>query len=377
MTRAALLQALNNHPMAGWRNVRPFHAPALDGEGRLLWGGIGGSHLPSETLVCAFGTADQKARWTPLISPEYLDLELRPTDQLVFASKSGKTLELWTWISRLQARGGWKGLDNTPIAITQDDQNPLATLARSEGWPILPIPLDVGGRFSVFTSIGTLPLAWMGRDAKAFLDGAGAVSAQMVAGAGPWWDRVWAVEERLFEAWQKGVGQWVLMPYALRLESLSAWWVQLVGESLGKVAKDGSRRGLTAIRAVGPADQHSQLQRWLAGPPDMGVIVSTVGGAPTAERLDPPSSCPYPALAGLDGARILAAQAQGTADALESAGVPVIRWNLEGITEAELGAFQMAWQFIVGLLGFHLELDPFDQPAVEEGKKRTFAMLGL
>lgn len=377
MNRPSLLQALNQHPMAGWRKVKPFQAPALDGEARLLWCGIGGSHLPSETLVRAFGTPAQQANWTPLVSPEYQDLELRPTDQLVFVSKSGKTLELWTWISRLKASGGWDGLFNSPIAITQDDQNPLATLARAEGWPILPIPVEVGGRFSTFTSIGTLPLAWMGRDANAFVEGAAEVAAQMEAGAGPWWDRIWAVQERLLQEWQRGVGDWVLMPYSTRLESLSAWWVQLVGESLGKVAKDGSRRGITPIRAVGPADQHSQLQRWLAGPRDIGVIVLTVGGSHVVERLEPPSACPYPGLALLNGGRIVAAEAQGTAAALEGAGVPVLRWELPRLSEAELGAFQMAWHFIVGLLGFAMEVDPFDQPAVEEGKKRTFAMLGL
>jgi glucose-6-phosphate isomerase len=181
----------------------------------------------------------------------------------------------------------------------------------------------------------------------------------------------------LQEAHDRGITEWVLMPYATRLDSLSAWWTQLVAESLGKVAKDGTRKGFTPIRAVGPVDQHSQLQRWMAGPRNLGVIVMTVAGTAPPERLEPPVGCPYPGLARLQGQEILAAQAEGTAEALAAAGVPVLRWNLPALNEFEMGAFMMAWQAIVGLLGFALELDPFDQPEVEDGKLRTFQRLGL
>ena len=377
MNRAALLQALVTHPTTGWRRADAAPLPAVKPGARMLWCGIGGSMLPSETLLKAFASPEHQSRWVSLASPEPQTVELRPDDQLVFASKSGKTLELWTWISRLRALPGWSALQAPPIAITQDDANPLATLARKEGWPIAPIPVDVGGRYSAFTPIGTLPLAWMGADPGAFLDGGRAVVAQMEQGVGPWHDRIWSTVDLLFEAYLRSVSEWVLMPYALRLENLSAWWVQLVAESLGKVAGDGTRRGLTPIRAVGPIDQHSQLQRWMAGPRNLGVIVLTVPPASAPDPLDPPEGCPYPGLRQLDGTRILAAQAEGTSEALEGAGVPTLRWPLAALSEAELGAFMMGWQYIVGLLGFALELDPFDQPAVEDGKKRTFAKLGL
>lgn len=375
MDRNALLQALQANPMSGWRRADGAALPALDPAARMLWCGIGGSLLPSETLLRAFAPLARARDWTSLASPEASPLALRPGDQPVFASKSGKTLELWTWISRLRTLPGWPPAP--PIAITQDDANPLAALARSEGWPILPIPLDVGGRFSAFTPIGTLPLAWLGRDPQAFLAAGRRVSAEVEAGAGPWHDRVWSTVERFYEGYLEGITEWVLMPYAMPLENLSAWWVQLVAESLGKEAKDGTRRGFTPIRAVGPVDQHSQLQRWMAGPRNLGVIVMTVEAEAPAERLDPPAGCPYPRLRDLQGGAILRAQAEGTAEALQGAGIPTLRWSLPAITEAELGAFMMAWQWIVGLLGFALELDPFDQPAVEDGKKRTFAKLGL
>lgn len=372
-----LWQNLSSHPMGGWRRADAAALPALDPDRRLLWCGIGGSLLPSETLIRAFGDERTFRNWVPLASPEPAPgFRLQPGDQLVLASKSGKTLELWTWIARLRALPGHADLA-APVLITQDDANPLAAWGRANGCRILPIPLDVGGRFSAFTPIGTLPLAWMGRDPEAFLQGGRAVTAELEAGAGPWHDRVAATVDLLLDAHARGVTEWVLMPYAMRLDNLSAWWVQLVAESLGKVARDGARKGYTPIRAVGPVDQHSQLQRWMAGPRNLGVILMTVDGAAPTEQLAPPPGCPYPGLAALQGAEILRAQAEGTAGALEAAGVPLLRWSLPALDERELGAFMMAWQAIIGLLGFALDLDPFDQPEVEDGKKRTFKRLGL
>lgn len=369
--------AIETHPMGGWRQVAEPALPALDPDRRLLWCGIGGSLLPSETLVRAFGEDRTFRNWVPLASPEPTpDFRLQPGDQLAFASKSGKTLELWTWISRLRTLPGFGDLA-APILITQDDANPLATWGRANGCRILPIPVEVGGRFSAFTPIGTLPLAWMGRDASAFLKGGREVLAQLDADQGPWRDRVAATVELLLDAHRRGITEWVLMPYAMRLDNLSAWWVQLIAESLGKVAKDGTRKGFTPIRAVGPVDQHSQLQRWMAGPRNLGVIVLTVEGTPAPERLDPPPGSPYPGLAKLQGIDILRAQAEGTAEALEATGVPVLRWSMPRLDEQEVGAFMMAWQAITGILGFALDLDPFDQPEVEDGKKRTFKRLGL
>jgi glucose-6-phosphate isomerase len=235
----------------------------------------------------------------------------------------------------------------------------------------------VGGRFSAFTPVGTLPLAWLGRDPEAFLAGGRAVAAAARDPRTPWGARIADMVETLHQGYLRGTSEWVLMPYCLALESLSAWWVQLMAESLGKVAADGTRRGFTPLRSVGPIDQHSQLQRWMAGPRNLGVIVLTVRGDAAPERLAVPEGCPYPGLAGLRGAQILAAQAEGTLEALQGAGVPVAHWELPALDERALGELMMAWQVIVGLAGFALEVDPFDQPAVEDGKIRTFRKLGL
>lgn len=377
MDEQALFNTLMAHPMSGWAKPRSMSMPASSAGSRLLWCGIGGSLLPTDALVGALGNRDATARFVPLASPEPIDLQLEPSDQIVFASKSGRTLELWTWIGRLRAMKGWDRLVHAPFAITQDDQNPLAQLAHAEGWPILSIPENVGGRYSAFTSIGTLPLAWMGLRVPEFLGGATSVFAQVQERQGTWGGRVWGMVEAWHQNWLQGIDNWVLLPYANRLEKVGGWWVQLVAESLGKQGPAGVRRGINPIRAIGPQDQHAQLQRWLDGPRNVGVVLVTVANGAPAESSQTPRQCPFPGLGQWGGARILKAQADGTREALEAAGVPVLHWEMEALDEAEMGAFLMAWQLIVSLTGLALELDPFDQPAVEAGKHRTLEKLGL
>ena len=377
MKAQGLWMGMTGHPMSGWRSVEDVALPPSLAPGRLLWCGIGGSLLPADALIHALAGESLRHRWRPLASPEPHDLRVEPEDQLVFASKSGRTLELWTWIGRLRAQPGWGRWRQSPIAITQDDQNPLAQLARAEGWTLLPIPERVGGRYSAFTAIGALPLHWAGLDAGRFLAGARDVVAQTEQRRGPWGTRVWDMVHALTEGYLRGTDQWVLLPYAMRLEMVGAWWVQLVAESLGKRAKDGSRRGFTPIRAIGPQDQHAQLQRWLDGPRNIGVVLVTAGNGDVAEPSDPPAQCPFPGLGRWSGAEILRAQAEGTREALEGAGISVLHWHLDTLDEATVGAFLMAWQLVVGLCGMALEVDPFDQPAVESGKRRTLVKLGI
>ena len=204
MESRELWRRMVGHPMSGWRVAEDVALPVSLAPGRLLWCGIGGSLLPADALIHALAGASLRHRWQPLASPECNGLRLEPEDQLVFASKSGRTLELWTWIGRLRAQTGWGRWRQAPIAITQDDENPLAQLARAEGWTLLPIPEQVGGRYSAFTAIGALPLRWAGLDPGRFLAGARDVVAQTQEERGIWGERVWEMARAFSNGFLRG-----------------------------------------------------------------------------------------------------------------------------------------------------------------------------
>lgn len=368
--------ALRAHPMSGWLDPQLGELPDLRNAERLVWCGIGGSLLPTRAIVAAFASREECERFVPLGSSEPNGFRLEPSDQLVFASKSGKTLELWTWISRLSADPTFARLERKPIVVTQDDANPLARWARARGFAIVPIPVSVGGRFSAFTGIGTLPLAWLGRDAAAYVDGARAVASALETGSHPWIARVDELGRTWLEKSSIGVSEWVFLPYLQRLSLVGDFWVQLVAESLGKQSADGTRHGFTPLRAVGPDDQHAQLQRWMAGPKNLGVVILSSDRSET-DTLAPPEECPFVGLERLSGAEIVSAQAHGTFDALCAAGVPSLYWSVDSISERSIGELLMALHVLVGLTGMAMGIDPFDQPAVEDGKQRTLRRLSL
>jgi len=378
MDHASLWTELESNALSGWLRPEVPRPVDVDPDARLLWCGIGGSLGPAAALVRALGTPFHQRQFVPLAGPDPEAPALRATDQLVFASRSGRTLELWAWIAHLRTLDGWDRWTRPPLVLTAEDDNPLARMAHAEGWPLLPIPPGVGGRYSAFTPVGTLPLAWMGLDASAFVRGGERVALEAEARQGAWGLRVWRAVEHLVDGYPRGIHTWALLPYAARLQGLCAWWVQLVAESLGKPDRHGLRVGLTPIPALGPQDQHAQLQRWIAGPRDLGVFLLTVAHPHAEPFLAPPAACPFPGLARWQPSQILRAEAEGTLKALKEAGLPVVHWHLEGgLSEAHLGELLMAWQLIVALTGLTLGVNPFDQPAVEASKRWTEAMLDL
>ena len=157
----------------------------------------------------------------------------------------------------------------------------------------------------------------------------------------------------------------VMMAYADRLERFTRWYVQLWAESLGK---DG--KGTTPIGALGPVDQHSQLQLFIAGPRDKLFTVITVA-APAAARAstaDLAKLAGEPDFAGKTIGDLVAAQGRATAETLAKNGCPVRTIHLERLDETSLGELLMHFMLETIIAAHLLGVDAFDQPAVEEGK---------
>jgi glucose-6-phosphate isomerase len=157
----------------------------------------------------------------------------------------------------------------------------------------------------------------------------------------------------------------VLMAYADRLERFTRWYVQLWAESLGK---DG--KGTTPLAALGPVDQHSQLQLFIAGPRDKLFTVITVDAAGRGPRIaaDLAQACGEPGFAGKTIGDLVAAQGRATAETLARNGCPVRTMHLDRLDEASLGELLMHFMLETIIAARLLGVDAFDQPAVEEGK---------
>ena len=349
--------------------------------------GTGGSSLGGQTLTqlaghavagLAFFRDAPRIHFMDNLDPETYGalLERLPlsTTRFVAVSKSGGTGEtLMQTIAALTAikeAGLGTQLPDLFFGITESamsgKRNGLRDLLSSHRIPMLDHDPGVGGRYSVLTNVGLLPAAVVGLDAVAVRAGAAEVLAPILAGEAP--AEVpsalgAALSVALAEQNDKPIS--VLIAYADRLERFTRWYVQLWAESLGK---DG--KGTTPVAALGPVDQHSQLQLFIAGPRDKLFTIVTVDGAGRGPRVDADlaAQAGEPSLGGKTIGDLVAAEGRATAETLAKNGCPVRTIHLPRVDERSLGALLMHFMLETIIAAHLLGVDPFDQPAVEEGK---------
>jgi len=339
--------------------------------------GTGGSSLGGQTLYALadqpLGPAHPRLHFVDNVDPfgferllDRLDLE---RTGVVAISKSGSTAEtLCQFAVILEAM--IEAVDESRLAgqaavITEPKESPLSALAERWRLPSLKHDAGVGGRFSVLSVVGLLPALLAGLDAAAFREGALDV---LEAALGPDGERPEspaggaALAVLLAE---RGYSQSVLMPYVDRLADFGLWYRQLWAESLGKEG-----RGTTPIRALGPVDQHSQLQLYLQGPADKLFTLIRLETSGQGPRVSP-KIVDDPRLAYLAGrpmGDLLDAMARATAETLVRNGRPTRLLTLTRLDEFVLGGLFMHFMLETVLAAELLKVNAFDQPAVEEGK---------
>lgn len=349
--------------------------------------GIGGSSLGPravyETWVGA-STAKRKLYFSENIdSTTYIELVevLSPADTLVCViTKSGSTIEtmakFWHLFEHFENILGPQGKEHF-IAITDPEKGPLRELVGTLGLTSFELPSNVGGRFSVMTSVGLVPLALVGFPIKDFLLGAQKVEESLINKNGAivraCMDHI-AVHEHGFKTT-------VMMPYLDRYRGFSEWFCQLWGESL---AKNKNRIGedveisFTPLRALGTVDQHSQLQLFIEGKKDKHVVLIE-REFPPGKRVWVPLQKGFPSsLSHLQGKSLfdlLRAEAQGTQAALDRVHVPTTRWLL-GDSSESIGAMMMMYMIVTSVVGIYFNINPYDQPGVEFGKRVAHGLLG-
>ena len=347
--------------------------------------GTGGSSLGGKTL-CAladrgFGPLAGAPRidFAENVDPDGLDamfaaLDLARTGWLAI-SKSGETAETLAQLLVVLAALAARGIDaaDRVTALAEPGDNTLRRLAAAHGFPVLDCDPGIGGRYSALSATGLLPATISGLDATAFREGAAAALDPVLAGAEP--RSVPPAEGAALAVSllrRSGIAQTVLMPYADRLADFARWFRQLWAESLGK---DGA--GTTPIDALGTIDQHSQLQLWLDGPADKLFTLIVLDRAGTGARIGAALAAD-PALAYIRDRTIgdlMAAEQRATAEVLARNGRPVRVLRLSTLDERAMGALMMHFMLETMIAAHLLGVDPFDQPAVEEGKALTRSYL--
>ncbi|MBD3277293.1 MAG: glucose-6-phosphate isomerase [Candidatus Aegiribacteria sp.] len=347
--------------------------------------GIGGSSLGLCALLEAFTDSFGSRKVIVADSPDsHLAEEIKEyldpcRTALTVVTKSGGTAEtmslflsFFDWIRKSP---DWK---NRIIAVTDPDKGDLRKLAEAECWSSLPVPPNVGGRFSVNSPVGLFPAIFAGIDAEDVLGGAAAVLQEFESSGED------SLAGRIAAAFVRNFFEYPIHPffvYSSRLYSTAHWFAQLWAESLGKKldrSGDTVNYGQTPLACKGPADQHSLVQLFMEGPSDKTVTILTVPPSKDASGLSGGFQ-EYSSLAYLEGRtldQLRNAEAEATGKALEEIGTPVSYMEMKALDERSLGELFMALEIATVLAGISIGVEPMDQPGVERGKVLTYMAMG-
>ena len=266
------------------------------------------------------------------------------------------------------------------VATTDTEKGTLHEIATADGYDMLAVPGDVGGRFSVLSPVGLFSAAMCGIDIDELLAGA-AEMKERIANAPCMNPACRLAAIKYIATVAKGKPMHVMMPYANRLYPLADWYRQLWAESLGKrVDRSGNEvfTGPTPIKALGATDQHSQVQLYREGPNDKLTVFLEVKKHPKDVRV-PDEFAEVPGLTYLRKTRLsklLNAEKVATEYALAASNRPSVTIRFDEITPHSVGEFIYLYEFVTSLMGELLNINAYDQPAVELGKKATFALMG-
>ncbi|MGE5246799.1 MAG: glucose-6-phosphate isomerase [Verrucomicrobiota bacterium] len=350
--------------------------------------GIGGSALGTKAVYEAVGGAAAR-RGMALSVADNVDpdaffplLAAHPMKKtlVVAISKSGGTAEtnaqLAVVIAALKREVGTRWKEHV-VLITDPAKGVFRAMAGAQRLRAYSVPPNVGGRFSVLSPVGLVPLAAAGVRVERLLAGAAQMESifRHTKGAdNPVRFAAAVYAHYLYQA-HKPVQVW--LTYGAGLERVAEWWQQLWAESLGKKRPDGTAVGQTPARAVGVTDQHSQVQLYQDGPPDK--VFTFVRWMKGSERGTVPKAGFAPDMAMLGGRPLrdlFDAEFEGTIGALWGAGRPIVRMEIGARDEEHVGAFLHFWEWVTAIAGMCAGIDPFDQPGVEEGKKIARALMG-
>ena len=351
--------------------------------------GIGGSYLGARGVIECLCSPNYnlKKKSTPniyFIGNGLSSDALREVTELIgdddfsvnVISKSGTTTEpavaFRFFREKLEKKYGKAEAAKRIYATTDAHKGALKSLADQEGYEEFVVPDNIGGRYSVLTAVGLLPIAVAGIDIRALMQGAARMQEVCTAGdmeQNPAWQYAGA----RYQLYRAGKKIEILASYEPSFRFMSEWWKQLYGESEGK-----ENKGLFPASVEFTADLHSMGQYIQQG--ERHLLETVVRFDPEKQE----STVPFDAADG-DGLNFLAGRTMdfirtqamdGTLLAHEEGGVPNIILRCGALDADTLGQLIYFFEYACGLSGYLLDVNPFDQPGVEAYKKNMFALLG-
>ena len=350
--------------------------------------GIGGSYLGARGVIDCLCSPNYnlKKKSTPNVyfvgnglsadaMQEVLDLLEGVDFSVNVISKSGTTTEpavaFRFFRDALEKKYGKAGAKGRIYATTDKARGALKSLANEEGWESFVVPDGVGGRYSVLTAVGLLPIAVAGISIEELMGGA--AKMMKVCETASYENPAWTYAALRDALYQKGWSIEVLACYDPAFRFMLEWWKQLYGESEGK---DG--KGLFPASVEFTADLHSMGQYMQDGTRNIFETVVRLGASSRQLYVprDEDDGDGLNFLAGKPMDFIRDRAMEGTLLAHTEGGVPNLIVETGGKDARSLGQLIYFFEYACGLSGYLLEVNPFDQPGVEAYKKNMFALLG-
>lgn len=343
--------------------------------------GIGGSTLGTFAIyqfLKRTNEFDKKLHFFETTDPTDIKQRLKKLDLedtlFLIISKSGTTIET---ISIFKYLSSLIKMSNENCTIISENDSKLTAFANKHKMTTFDIPKNVGGRFSVFSTVGLVPLAILGVDIDNLLKGAKEVHNSFFEQK-EYYDII--MEKARFMVENKNrFNINVVFSYSASLEGFNKWYIQLWGESLGKININGTKQALTPIGLIGPVDQHSFLQLIAEGKRDKTVTFIKVADFQDETKI------PANTLEGFDDldyvdnltfAKLIDEQANATIKSLKELGdIPHDVITINRVDEFNIAKLMYNYQLLTSVVGKFVQINTYNQPGVESGKKILKAKL--
>ncbi|RXK03753.1 glucose-6-phosphate isomerase [Arcobacter sp. CECT 8989] len=335
--------------------------------------GIGGSSLGTFAIHHFLIDKENDKKLHFLESTDPIDLQRRIKkidleDALfIVISKSGTTIETISILKYLFSKVELTSINT--VCVTEEDSK-LSIFAKSKDIKIFDIPKNVGGRFSVFSNVGLLPLAIMGLDIDKLLTGCQDIYNSFFEKEDYY--SIIMEKARFIVENKNRFNINVVFSYSSLLDGFNEWYVQLWGESLGKININGTKQALTPVGLLGPVDQHSFLQLIMEGKRDKTVTFIKI------EDFNDDLTIPNVSLEGLEELDylndikfkdLINKQADSTIQAIDDLkDVPYDVITIQSQDEYNIGKLMFTYELLTSIVGSFVQINTYNQPGVEAGK---------